>query len=340
MIVEDHEIVESFNGPPILTITGRSLDSFLESRVATDDQQGFDNPTVDGYPGPYRSVDQYPSRLLQKMLEDQLVTGLAVRSNFAVPDLLIKTAVNVSEATDLMDGERGNLSKIALGILEEIDAGIRVDRPSVSRTSLDLVIHDGTDKTQSVRFSWKRGDIETAKYFWSNRNHRNAAYVSSKFQGRYMNNAADFPEPSGLTRRVAHFYLDDIATKPTTPTQVTDLNKRLKNRAKKKLGKLSNNQILEATISKDSKFKFMQHYNIGDKVYLLGNYGVSSAMRVVEYILSEDKSGSFGYPVLKPVSTNATGYLGVGDEGFDEYVDRTPDPYPDPGDVDWQFNGY
>jgi hypothetical protein len=44
MIVENHEIVEDKTKDPILTISGRSLASFLEQRVATENHQGFDPP--------------------------------------------------------------------------------------------------------------------------------------------------------------------------------------------------------------------------------------------------------------------------------------------------------
>ena len=50
MIVEDHTIEERSGSAPIFTITGRSLDSFAESRVVTDNSMGFNGPNDDGPP--------------------------------------------------------------------------------------------------------------------------------------------------------------------------------------------------------------------------------------------------------------------------------------------------
>jgi hypothetical protein len=56
---------------------------------------------------------------------------------------------------------------------------------------------------------------------------------------------------------------------------------------------------MEATISKNSRYAYRKDYIVGDIVYVVGNYGVSQKMRVIENVEVQDATGSFSYPTLK-----------------------------------------
>jgi hypothetical protein len=47
--------------------------------------------------------------------------------------------------------------------------------------------------------------------------------------------------------------------------------------------------------------KFRVDYNIGDIVYVVGDYGVSQKMRVTEYAEILDENGSSAFPTLELV---------------------------------------
>ena len=63
----------------------------------------------------------------------------------------------------------------------------------------------------------------------------------------------------------------------------------------------SQNKILitKAEVSKNATLPtYRTDYEIGDLITIRGNYGVVSAMRVIEYVEIEDASGESGYPTL------------------------------------------
>lgn len=51
-------------------------------------------------------------------------------------------------------------------------------------------------------------------------------------------------------------------------------------------------------ISKDRQYTYRDNYDIGDLVTVLGDYGQSAVMRIVEYAEIEDQTSFVGYPTL------------------------------------------
>jgi hypothetical protein len=74
----------------------------------------------------------------------------------------------------------------------------------------------------------------------------------------------------------------------------------LETRANRKIKRHKRTSILEATVSPNARAIFRTDYNIGDLVYVMGNYDIQDIMRVVEYAETEDADGEFGFPTLAP----------------------------------------
>jgi hypothetical protein len=60
--------------------------------------------------------------------------------------------------------------------------------------------------------------------------------------------------------------------------------------------------LLSTDISKTTKYKFREDYNVGDIVTVYGDYDVTSYMRVMEHVEFEDEQGEHGYPTLAAVN--------------------------------------
>jgi hypothetical protein len=58
----------------------------------------------------------------------------------------------------------------ATKICNEHSLGMRIERPADGRTTLDLIIHKGINKTETVRFDSTAGDLKNVRYIWSNKN--------------------------------------------------------------------------------------------------------------------------------------------------------------------------
>ena len=316
MVVEDHQIEEKSGSTPIFTITGRSLDAFIESRVATDAGLGFNGknnsgvaPKVlyDGTAWPYGFDNVTPPELAVKMVEQGLEYLKATRTPFVVPDLAVSHNITTTYNSRYRDAQRGDLASQIQDILGEIEAGIKTQRPNATpgskHTNMKILIHKGVNKKATVRFSYDKGDVVDAKYFWSNREYRNAAYISTRYQGLYLT-LGSAEDATGLDLRVTFIDATDI-DRAQSLSRYLEIRDLLETRAKRELRKKKRERtLLEAKVSPLSQYKYRKHYNIGDIVHVDGNYGVSSNMRVIEYVENDEGSGSIGIPTLEEVRTN------------------------------------
>jgi Siphovirus ReqiPepy6 Gp37-like protein len=255
MMIENHEITESKDKGPELTITGRSLDSFLEQRVATDDDQGF-NPTLyDGTAWPYVLTPKTPWSHAVRLIELQLETGTAIKTNFAVPDVSVLHNISSTPDPDNEDWwveedreiERGPLHKAVLDILDEVNAGIMIQRPVPGvRTKIQFLIHMGVEKQSTVQFNYERGDIETARYLWSNKQYKNAVFVGAKYDGIYTTKV-NTSGTVGFNKRVMYLNASDINMKPGSSAEAwseAKLEKVLTQRGKRAINKKRNTSII------------------------------------------------------------------------------------------------
>jgi hypothetical protein len=305
MMVEDHEIKEAKGSAPQLIITGRSLDAFLDHRVATDDDQGFSAPYADDFsakPYEFAAVNSWTQCL--RLIRNQIDETYVERPNFAIPNILVQETVTDTEVVERREIKRGPLLAAVNTLLKEFDGGLKIERPvKGTHAKLYFTIYQGVDRHTTVQFSHSAGDIETARYFWSSRRYKNTAYIANRYQGDFVtkDNTAG---TTGLNKRVTRIEANDININPQAGgwgaiALAADLEQMLERRAKNALKKLKNTDLVEATVSVTNRYKFREDYDIGDLVWVRGNYRQSSIMRVAEYIEIDDASGNSGYPTLE-----------------------------------------
>lgn len=309
MMVEDHEIKETKGSPPELTITGRSLDAFLNHRVATNHTMGFAAPLQDDTARPYEFEVTKPWLTCVDIIRDQ-IHGSYVSGSvpfFAIPHIGVSHEVTDVEDPDDFDIKRGPLHSAVLGLLDECEGGIKIVRPNPDHKTLKFIIHKGAYLYDDIIFSYNSGDLATSRYFWSERAYKNYAYVAARYQGAFV--APTGPDPTGFEARVMWVDANDLNANPSDSgwaavSAASKLNKLLKHRGKRTLKKQKKKHILEATISNTSKYVFGVDYNIGDLVYVQGNYDLSEIMRVTEYAKTEDERGSSGFPIVSPTTSS------------------------------------
>ncbi len=294
MMVEDHEIEEDSEGTSIMTVTGRSVDSFFENRMAIPNNFGLKNVGTEAiFLYDFFSATSWSQAA--SLLNDQIRSPL-VAAQDALPNVSIfSNSVTATETPKERVVDRAQLDVAFKNILEQTDIGIRVERPNGGFGNLAFILHNGTDVSNFVRFDYAAGDFDKAKYFWSIRTLKNGVQVVGKYQ-------ASITRPVGLTGwdvRMLYVNAEDYDVNPTTPTEIDAGTRKLASRGQEELGKNKETQLLEATISTTCKPQFRKDYNIGDVVYVVGNYGISQKMRVVEFAQTEDESGISGYPTLK-----------------------------------------
>lgn len=297
MIVENHEIVRDKKKSLKVTISGRSFETFAEERPVTSCDTALypsDASTVRNADLTYTMASE---NVILKLLKDKLEPGTA-SANDRIPNLLIRTAIRVLDTSMAHVIKRGDTYSRVLEHLRLSDSGIKIVRPNGAQTTMDIVIHDGLDKTLSVVFYARSEDLDDVNYFWSIKGYKNYAQIATHTASRlHPDRSLLGADVIGLARRV--LYVEEESILGTFPTQpITDVVGAF---AQLNLDGYTKAIIMDAKISQTAKPKFKIDYDIGDLVKVVGEFETAQTMRVTEHILTVDKDGIRGYPSLSIV---------------------------------------
>lgn len=233
--------------------------------------------------------------LLRYALESPYATA-----DDAVSNVSIKLVIRDPDAPMEHVIKRGDVYRQALELMGIANAGIRVVRPNGTQNTLDLVVHDGIDRTfgaAAVIFYAQNEDLVEPEYLWSIKDYKNYAQVATHTDARLYRHRDLTANRQGLDRRVLYVEADDLEGDytPGTPTDV------LAGRAQGELDGHKKIVLLSAQVSDTAKPKFKIHYDVGDLVQAFGEFAAAQNMRVTEHILTVDKDGIRGYPSLSAV---------------------------------------
>lgn len=328
MMVEDHEIDESGDADPVITITGRSLTAFLENRIASPNNLSLITSSVGalGYidtPNVYNFLPNTTVNITRTLIRDHIgnystgATSGLVSARDALPRVEVTStfvgtdpvgAIGTDPSKDLVV-TRGPLLPEVLKLLERMDAGLKILRPIPSASGASSIvitfqIHKGIDKSETAIFSNDFGDLESTRYFWTNRNYKTSVFVASDYYKKVMRPTTG---TGGFDERVIYVDASDAIPKESvredvaSSAQLLAFENILTRRGEEALAAAKLEQYLETSITPNSRLKYRKDYNIGDIVYIRGNYGVSTKMRVVEYAEFEDATGESGVPTVKAI---------------------------------------
>jgi Siphovirus ReqiPepy6 Gp37-like protein len=291
MIVENQEVERPKKGNLKVTISGRSLETFAENRPTAGSLLPISpNTNIE------TSAVASSATIAASLLKGQLEPGTASVGN-AIPNLRIVTTMRVLDTAMAQVIQRGDVYARVLELLKLANGGIKMVRPLGAQTTLDLVVHDGIDRTQSVVFYALREDLEDCKYFWSIKGSKNFAQIATDISTR-LYKSRDVPgldtDVVGLNRRVVYVEAGDLklAYSPATSTDVVAARGQLELDADIQV------YLMEATVTETARPKFKIHYDVGDLVTVFGGFQPAQTMRVLEHTLTFDKDGQRGFPAL------------------------------------------
>lgn len=302
MIVENHQIVEETDADPILTITGRDLDSILEQRVVGQNWN-WASPPASIAVSEYILAANFTWIQAAALIDAHVKTGTVITAGDAIPLVQAGHSVagtGVSEARTLA---RKDVLSHLMDILAINDLGCRVLRRHAfsgfpgSASVTTLYVHDGDDKRNSVIFSTKNGDIDSADYLWSIKSMKNAALVSGKFIETMIAGAS-----TGRNKRV--MLVDGTSIDghlEVTPTggTLTTIRTRMTTLGNQALSAQKRLALSRIDISSTPTYEFRRDYNIGDLVSVDSSYGPVSTMRVIEHVEIVDETGESSHPTLE-----------------------------------------
>lgn len=299
MIVEDQQISDDGSDPTI-TITGRSLDSYLENRIVGQNLARTGSTVVD-----YTLLADYTSLQATKLINDHIRAASGVSDvNDSLTNVEGNTALTVITGGVVED--RTIKPEIVYAALNEIlkidDLGVKSMRRATFSTDIAVTlatllrVHNGFDRTSTVHFSWYSGDFDKLEYLFSQRGLKTSAMVI----GRWIWTVVDRSQTK-YDRRMMLVDASDLDNKlAAAPTggALTTLIARMQVRGRQALRNQQQVAISGSDVSNSTSYIYRKHYNIGDLVTLDGNYGQILTMRVVEYAEIEDENGYSGHPTL------------------------------------------
>lgn len=291
MMVETHEVEKDNKSKKIkTTIKGRTLETFAEQRPTLGTEYALYNSLNESI---VETLTGTPASVAVTLLSGRLVPGVASSAD-AVPNLAVTSSMRVADTSMTRIIERGDIYTRVLELLNISDAGIKVERPHGAQTTMNIVIHDGLDKTSTVTFYAAAEDLDNGKYLWSLKNYRNYAQVDAHDYFRRYRHRDLGADATGLNRRILYVEASDIEGDFTPGTSSDAISAR----GQSALDEHKMVSLTQAKISESAKPKFKIDYAIGDLVTVFGEFAAAERMRVTEHILTMDKLGIRGYPSL------------------------------------------
>jgi hypothetical protein len=333
MMVETHSIEKNEDGIPELTIKGRSIDAFAEERWIEAPYQ-----KVYKMPAKYTVAEMATVLLWNAFVNptEQDVTHSIDWFRFAT-DTLPNVAVSDSTTLAGFSGNRflegGQLYPQLLKVLHWNRLGVRGVRPTAANPSSRVIsvgtggggvltkttrttpdelrfdVYNGRDlqhgvasQASEVIFHHAVGDLEDQKYLFSVRGMKTVASVAA--QG-FMNGGTKVKDPAlpgdqgnssiGWNRRA--LWVDGGTI--NDGDSINDYVEGLVDRGEAEIQANARTKMFDGKISNLSAYKYGVDYLLGDKVTVIGDYGITQPMRVVEYIRSVDpQTPEGGYPGL------------------------------------------
>jgi len=321
MQVENHSL-ERTGGSSELTVTGRTIETFLENRIMKSTVYGASWFPIQ----PYRDAEiidlllwnhlvnatgQDPTEFNKTIYTDTAVTGVVVTDSTSIADTTKLWALEAGEVYPKVQnflgltklGVRNIRAKGSSAKVVNFDTSSASSRGTISKTTTNNIwthridVYHGTDRTanQTIRepviFNYEAGHIDSPKYLVSNENVKNVATVISAIGGGEVWAGA---AQSGAYKKAM---LIDAGT-PAQGQNTTDFLNAAVQKATIELAKHEQVVLFDGTISSSAPYKYGRDYFLGDYVTLMGEYNFQESMMISEYIRTSDMQGNRAFPGL------------------------------------------
>lgn len=305
MMVENQIISEEQDEDPMIEISGSSFIEFLDRRTIGMNRNWGSPPAI---PPNFTLANDYSWEQAKLLINQAINSGPDFQPEEEIPDTIADTDISGTfTPEDPVERivERGSLLTRVREILSVDNLGMRMVRknPFGLTDGADanniFLIHNGKDRSDSVIFSSKRGDLQSGEYLRTNKTLFNVALVTGKWVETRV--VIGSPEPEGLDRRELHIDasdIDQIYVSSPSSIQRAEIEAAMQVRGKTYLATQRQFMVTQADVSPNSRYRYRYEYGIGDIVTVQSNYGDFVPMRVTEFTEIEDGSGLSGHPTL------------------------------------------
>lgn len=295
MKIESIEDAFDEEGRRMLSISGRSLESLLDDRVA---MPAIDDLTTT----PKWELTGTPGGIAREMFETICVDHVLDPGDifpFYTPGTLLPSG-NIPEPDDevtvLFDPD--SLYSSIKKLCDLYNLGFRVVRNG-DLSELYFEIYTGSNRTKTqtelpaVIFSQDLDNLSSTKVLTSTAQVKNVAYVFAKNGSAIVYGVGADTSGTGFDRRVLVVNASDIDT-----AAGIELDSQLAQKGLEELSKHRKIYQFDGEISQYGSLKYGQDYNLGDLVVEQDQSGFGNLMIVTEQIFVHDAEGYRSYPTL------------------------------------------
>ena len=279
MIIESVEILSDTDKGNRLKITGKSLESILNRRIMWSKakytgslQNAIKSILTNSIISP-SIVDRKISNFIFEESNDERITALTIEDEFT---------------------EEQNVYDVINEICQRNFLGYKVTLNSSNQFVFKLYMGEDRSydqlKNPYVVFSPNYENIINSNYIDSTENMKNITLVTGE------STSITVGESSGLLRR--EIYTD---ARGIRSEEVSDYNEALKQRGLYTLQDNSRVKNFEGEVDAVRMFVYGKDFFIGDVVQISNEYGIEGSARVMEFIKSDDASGSKAYPTFQAI---------------------------------------
>lgn len=297
MIITDIDERVDSEGQAMVTVTGSSLESILEHRIAR-------GSLADLTEAPRWGLAQTPANLMRHVFTQICVYG-ALDPNDVIPDIQLSSiyppnTIPEPSNTVKVELEPDTLYKTLQDLGEPYDLGFCLVRnPATSK--LHFIVYSGDNRTSTQSavpptiFSPELDNLANTKSFVSTANYKNVAYVIAPEGSTvvYADDAAK--QAKGFNKKSLIVKVGNIRENPEEDS--LSLLEVLKRRGMEALAQHRKVKAFDGEIPK-SGHKYGIDYRLGDLVEMHENNGITNHMRVTEQIFVSDAEGDRSYPTL------------------------------------------
>lgn len=299
MIVENHEILDVRGEDPQIVITGRGLETILESRIVGS-QRFFPNTGSGGW----TMSNDFTRNQVRLLIRQHIDTAFLLHLEDEIP-YITPTVSALGGVAAEREVPNGDLYLRVVEILAEENLGIRVIRPGLwsplgaASPNVALDIHAGVDRTDEVIFSYDTGEIESSDYLWSRKLERNSALV----RGRWVETRVDTPGVTNYNRRMMYVEatdVDEAYSEAPVGGALDEVAAKLEQRGRQALAAANGISLTKTEVSQDYfNMAYRKDFNVGDLISVSGGYEeVTNVRRITEFVEIEDETGRKAYPTL------------------------------------------
>lgn len=314
MVIETIEIDTDAEDGDKMTVTGRSLESFLDRRIV------WERTTLSG---------KLPEAIEKLLNENAINPNFSMRK---IPNLIFKTPTDSRIKTLEVDTQfyGDNLYDAINSLCEEADVGFCI-RPDFDNHNMIFELYKGEDRSYDqeelpwVVFSPKYENLMSTKYIESKVDLKNIALIlgteipeteeetasPAPAGDSYTSMVGDY-DASGLNRR--EMFVDASST--SDRYYDSDLGESVRldygeyisildSKGSEALSNKKETASFSGEIVQTSQFTLNEDFFIGDIVQIDNNYGKELKVTISEIVFSQDESGESVMPTFSAIEGDA-----------------------------------